>query len=125
VRFPNASVVCFFHFPAASIVFTALAQYSVRVTLPSGSVTDTVRPLPSYPYVVHSGDAPGACGRAVRNIFPNGVHPHGAYSVSATDTVVVPFPVSTLIARPNPSKVVFVQRPASSAFCVFGLYVYV
>jgi hypothetical protein len=95
------------------------------VTLPSGSVTATVRPVPSYVYVVHCGVAPGACGRAVRFILPSGEHPHGAYSVSATETVVPPLPVSTLVGRPKPSSVVLVHRPPSVAVCVFGLYVYV
>jgi hypothetical protein len=65
--------------------------------------------------------APGACGRAVRFIFPSGEQPQGAYSVSATETVVPPLPVSTFVGRPKPSSVVFVHRPARVAVWVFGL----
>jgi hypothetical protein len=42
------------------------------------------------------------------------------YSVSTTDTVVVPCPDSTFTVRPNPSIVVFTQRPFVVAVVVAG-----
>jgi hypothetical protein len=72
-------------------------------------------------FVVHWIAPPGACGRELRFSLPSGEQAQGAYSVSATETVVPPLPVSTLIVRPKPSWVVLVQRPFRVAVWVSGL----
>ena len=74
--------------------------------------------------MVHEGAPPPAVGSEVRYSFSIGEQAHGAYSVYTVETVVVPFPVSTRIARPKPSSVVFCHRPFTVAVCVGGLYVY-
>jgi len=58
-----------------------------------------------------------------RFTFPIGEHPHASYSVSTTDFVLLPSPLSTLITRPNPSNVVFSQRPFVVAVFVGGEFV--
>ena len=75
-------------------------------------------------YVVQYVVAPGACGIDTRLVFPTGEHPHASYSVSITETVVVLYPCSTRITRPNPSSVRVVHRPFVVSFIVAGIFVY-
>jgi len=56
--------------------------------------------------------------------LPSGEQAHGPYSVSATDMVVVSWPVSTLLARPKPSSVVLVQRVPRAADPLGWSYAY-